>query len=151
MRKILLFLATALFFVGCEKKEYWDHETPTNPVIAHLMCVEITKAPNNYFYGIAIANAQTGKYSDRFDESNFTSDQLPIKFYTDGGLRLDREVYVMMIQGVDESMESFITYTDSLPEFKNGSLIYNGETIGLPTVLSFKDKGIEGKWYFRYD
>lgn len=155
MKKFLLFIAAALVIAGCEKKEYWEHDTPKNPVIAHLMCVEIKKAPDNCFFGIAIANAQTGAYSDRFVESNFTSDQLPIKLYTDGGLRLDREVYIMMIQGNDmdnEDLEnSALNLKDSIPMFKDGTLIYKKDTIGLPTELSFSGDGIEGKWYFRFD
>ncbi len=151
MKKFLLFIAAALVIAGCEKKEYWEHDTPKNPVIAHLMCVEIKKAPDNCLFVTNIVNAQTGAYSDRFNGSQLASEQLPIKLYTDGGLRLDRDLYAMSIVGADKSNGNVIAYVEFLPMFKDGTLIYDGKTIGLPTELSFSGEGIEGKWYFRFD
>lgn len=149
MKKILPFIIfAAIAFAACEKKEYWEHPTPNNPVIAHLMCIEITQAPNGYSYGITLANAETGVKSDRFNEAFFESSG---KFYTDGGQRLDREAYVMAIVGVDEKMENFVTYADTVPQFINGSMIYKNDSIGLPTEYTFSNGQISGKWYFRYD
>ena len=153
MKKILPFIiCAAIAFAACEKKEYWEHPTPNNPVIAHLMCIEITQAPNGYSYGIALANAETGVESDRFNVGVFGSPGISsIKFYTDGGQRLDREAYVMAIVGVDEAMENFVTYADTVPQFINGSMIYKNNSIGLPTEYTFSNDTISGKWYFRYD
>ena len=152
MKKILFIIATALVIVGCEKKEYWERQTPENPVIAHLMCIEFTKAPTDYTYGITLINAQTGSTTDRFSSVGvFNASELPIKFYTKGGQRLDREKYLMVTVGINANLQDTITYVDSIPEFRSKSLIYKGETIGLPTEYAFGDKGIEGKWYFRFD
>ena len=151
MKKILFFFATALIIVGCEKKEYWEHQTPENPVIAHLMCIEITKAPVDYTYGITLINTQTGSTTDRFSGGVFNVSELPAKFYTEGGQRLDREQYLMVTVGISYNLQDTITYVESIPEFMSKSLVYKNQQIGLPTEYAFGDKGIEGKWYFRYD
>ena len=150
MKKILLFIATALVIVGCEKKENWEHQTPENPVIAHIMCIEITKVPADFTYEIKMINAETGYPTNRFSGGVFNASDLPIKFYTDGGQRLDKEPYLMFIKGTSTILQDII-YVDQIPEFKNKSLIYNNNLIGLPTEFSFGDNIFEGKWYFRYD
>lgn len=151
MKKILLFIAAALVISGCEKKEYWERQTPESPVIAHLMCVEITKSPADYIYGITLVNAKNGLPSNRFIERVFNASDLPIKFYTDGGQRLDKEPYMMVMVGVKSNLQDTVTYVEYIPEFRMGTLIYKGDTIGLPTEFTFRDNGIEGKWYFRFD
>ena len=147
MKKIYLILAlVATSFCACEKGEYWEHQTPANPVIAHLMCIEITKAPSGYTSGIVLANAETGEFSARFDIQAFEPKELPAKFYTKGGQRLDKSAFVMVI--ANSAKDSI---ADIVPQFRDGRMVYKGDTIGLPTEYVFSNGTYSGKYYFRYD
>ncbi len=152
MKKIYLILAlVATSFCACEKGEYWEHPTPANPVIAHLMCVKITKAPNGYTYGVALSNYETEVLSARFDIHAFAPDTLPAKFYTKGGQRLDKDAFVLTIVGINNSLSDTIVYADIVPQFRDGRMVYKGDTIGLPTEYVFSNGTYSGKYYFRYD
>ena len=148
MKKLLFFIATALVFVGCEKKEYWEHVTPANPVIAHLMCIEITKVPQNYTCAATVVNSETGKISDRF---NTTPCHIPDTIYSNGGLRLDRETYCLMAVGISGDQKDTVISTITIPQFRNGTLVNEGDTIGLKTEYDFEKDGYKGKWYIRFD
>lgn len=157
-KNILIAMCTSLLLLtGCEKKEYWDHQTPENPTIAHLMCIEITKVPENrnFIYNTSLINAESGQFSDRFQKTSgnnlYSSSELPIKLYIEGGQRLDRETYIMAITGFDTTTLETTIFMDSIPEFRNHALIYKTDTIGLPTEFVFDTLGYKGIWYFRFD
>ena len=145
MKKILLFIAAALIFTGCEKEEYWEHQTPENPVIAHLMCVEIDKIPyDGYYYTCAVQS----KRAD-WSETIFKQKDLPIKLQVDGGQRVDKDIFAMSIYCRSSQDSEYIvlinaTEIPSLTALKE---------LGCPKTVSFTSANNElvGKWYFRYD
>jgi hypothetical protein len=145
--KFILFVIVAALFCACE--EGTTHVTPKYPIIAHLMCVEITKIPAAGYYTCGVFNAITGEPSRRIPISDeyYSQKDLPIKLVVDGGQRLDKETYILAVfkrNEIDATPELLVA--DSIPSLT--CLINRGYPEEIKIDYSV---GLKGKLYIRYD
>jgi len=148
MKNKIFFLAiVAALFCACE--EGTSHFTPEKPVIAHLMCVEITKIPNAGYYTCGVFNTTSGVPSKRFPISDafYSKKDLPVKLIVDGGQRLDKDTYAICVfkrNALDATPELIVS--EEISSFSDL------KEMGYPEEIKFgQSGGLNGKLYIRYD
>ena len=151
MKKLKFFslALVALLFCACEET---PHVTPLNPVIAHLVSVEISQLPyEGYYYTFDVFNSATGITSSRisWQETAYTYNDLPVVLNVTGGQRLDKERLAVSVcfRVSKEAAPTVLIDAEAIPSLDDLKALGNPEEVPFGKYVA----DFAAKLHIRYD